>query len=337
MCLLGNGTVGHSAGLEPFHNGFDAFHFLDRDAVFRIVELHQTSQIPGFLLVNLPGIFLKHLVIILPYRLLKQVDRLRIVPVMFSLASKTVASDALQCQVRIQPQRIKCLTVEPFHIFFDFLHGDASHPADGMGKIFVDHFFGDSHSLKNLGSLIRLDCGNSHLGSDLDNSIQNCLIVIVNCRIIIFFQKSVFNHLPYGLMRQIRVHRACAVSEKRRKMMDFSWLCRLQNDRHGRTLFRPHEIMVHCRNRQKRRNRHMVFVHAPVCQNQDCSPVLIGTVHFNKKTVQRLFHRHVLKTDDGNFRRAESRFFHVLDLQKIRVGKNRIVDFQNLTVFRLLF
>ena len=168
--FLRNRTVGHGSGLKSPYNGIYTFYLFDGNAFLRISEVHETSQISGFLFINLSCILLKHCVIVLPDGLLEEVNRRRIVPVMLSLTAKTMPPHTLQCKIRLSSQWIKCLTVTQFHILLYLFHGNPAHPAEGVGKIRINDLFGDAHRLEDLGTLVRLDRGDAHLGRNLDDS-----------------------------------------------------------------------------------------------------------------------------------------------------------------------
>ena len=70
--------------------------------------------------------------------------------------------------------------------FLDIFQGDAANTAYRVGEILIDHFFVDADCLENLGTLIGLNRGNSHLGGNLHDSVQNRIVVIVHRRIVIF-------------------------------------------------------------------------------------------------------------------------------------------------------
>ena len=119
-------------------------------------------------------------------------------------------------------------------------------------------------------------------------------------------------------------------------MVHLSWLARLQNQGQGGTFFRPHQVMVNRRDSQQGRQGHMGLIHAPVCQDQDGSPLLIGLIHLQEEPLQRPVKGRILIADDGGLRHREAGHVHMLDFQQIRVGEDRIVYLQHLAVFRAL-
>ena len=115
-------------------------------------------------------------------------------------------------------------------LLLNILKSNTTHTAYRIREVSLDDFLGDTDCLENLGSLIRLDRRNSHLGSDLYDAMKNSVIIITDCCIIILVQHSVTDQLTDRLMCQIWIDRTCTVSEKCCKMMNLSRLCRLKND-----------------------------------------------------------------------------------------------------------
>ena len=160
--------------------------------------------------------------------------------------------------------------------------------------------------------------------------------IIIHRRVIILIKQPLFDQLPEGLQRQVRVHRTGPVSEQRRKMMNLSWLSGLQDEGHGRLLLRLHQILMDRRHRQEGRDRHMVLVHTPVGQDQDIGPVPVCLVHLHTQVLQGALQFRTLIVNDRNNRHAEPVPVKIFDLQHIRIRQNRILDLQHLAVFRFL-
>ncbi len=118
MSLLGDGTVGHGPGLEPLYNGLRAFHFLDGNAaVFLVFKIHQAPQVDGLpLLIESMTVFFKNLIVPCPGRLLQEMDGPGIIQMLLLPGPLLMAAHALQCQIHIQPQGIKCRGVKQIHI-----------------------------------------------------------------------------------------------------------------------------------------------------------------------------------------------------------------------------
>ena len=74
------------------------------------------------------------------------------------------------------------------HIVCDVLERDTADTADRIGKVLVHNILGDTDCLKDLCTLVRLDRGDTHLRCDLDNSVKNSGVVIVDCCIVVLVE-----------------------------------------------------------------------------------------------------------------------------------------------------
>ncbi len=81
----------------------------------------------------------------------------------------------------------------------------------------------------------------------------------------------------------------------------------------------------------------MIFVHSSVCKNQNISSLPNRPVSLNKQVINGFLKSRTLIIYDRNLCDFESVSFHTFDLQKIRIGKDRMIYFQHLTVFFFLF
>ncbi len=336
MGLLGDGAIGHGPRFKPGDDGIYALHLLQWNTLFGIIEIHQAPQIAGLFLIHHLRILFEHLVVALLGGLLQHMDRLRVIAVGFPGASHLMPAHAVQGQIRIEPQRVKGLRVQGVRLLRDIIQRDTAHTADGVGKVFIYNVRSDTDGLKNLGALIGLNRGNSHLGSNLYNAVKHRRIVILHCCVVILIQHSAVDLLADRLQSQIRVDRAGAVAQKRRKMMDLSRFPGFQHDGKGGALLRLYEMLMDSGDCQQGRDGHMVLIHAPVCQDQDICPVSVGSVHLHKQMVNRLGQLRVFVVGNGNLRHLKALNLHILDLQHICVCQDRVFNLQNLAVDGLL-
>ena len=72
------------------------------------------------------------------------------------------------------------------YIVLDIFQSDSADTAHGICEIFVNYILVDTDRFKDLGSLIRLDRGNTHLGRDLYDTGHDCVVVIIDRSVIIF-------------------------------------------------------------------------------------------------------------------------------------------------------
>ena len=205
--------------------------------------------------------------------------------------------------------------MELVYILCNIFQSNASDSAYRTCKIFIDNLFGDTDSLKNLGSLVRLDGGNTHLRSNLYNAVDNCVIIVLHCRIIIFVQQLFVNQFLYGFQGQIGIYPTGSVTQKSSEVMHFSGFPGLQNQRERSLLFGVYQVLVYCGNSQQGRNRHMIFVHTSVGKNKNIGPVFIGLIHLHKETVNSPLQLGALVIGNGNHSYLKTFFFHVFDFQ----------------------
>ena len=340
MGFLGQRAVAHGGGLEALDDGVYVLYFLDGDAGFGVVEFQQAAQvhIVAALIGRGGGVLLELAVVPRPDRLLQKVDSLGIVQVLLRRASAAefVGTHAGQIHVNVQPQRVERLLVAVFHVLLDIVDGDAAHPADGVGEVFVNDLFADAHRFKNLAALIGLDGGNAHLGGDLHDTRQHRLVVIVDGGVKILFQQPVADQIADALLRQIRVDGAGAEAQKRGKIMDKPGFAAFQNQRHGGALAGANQIFGHRADGQQTGNGDMILVNVPIGQNQDVRAVPISPVNVHEQPVDGLFQRGVFVVANGHGLHLETGNVHGLDFQQVRLREDGVVDFQNLAVFRVL-
>ena len=252
-------------------------------------------------------------------------DRLRIVAVIFTLAPALMASECRKLQIRRQAERVECLAVLQVDCCPDVFQCNPAHAAHGSREIILD-ILRNADRFKDLAALIRLDRGNPHLGRNLHDPEQDRVVVIIHCCIIVFIQQLVLDQLFDRSMGQIRIDCGSTVAEERRKMMHLPRFPGFQDQRHRRAFFCAHQMIMNSRNCKERRDRHMVFIHTPIGKDQDVRALSVSFVHFHKQMIQHAFHRRALVIKRGDLRALEAFLFHALDLQKIQIGQDRIVD-----------
>ena len=125
---------------------------------------------------------------------------------------------------------------------------------------------------------------------------------------------------------QIRVDCAGTVAEQCCEMVHLARLAGLQNNRKRSSLFRFYQMLMNRRYSQEGWNRHMVLIDAAVRENQDVGSCPVCTVNLDEKAVHRTVKRCALVVGDRNGHCLEAFDFHVLDLQHIGIGQDRIVD-----------
>ena len=186
-------------------------------------------------------VFLESCIIARLRGLLKRNDCFWAVKMVFGIfaAPELVISNAIQMRVHSgKPKRVVSLIVMEVHIVLDFFERNAFHAAHRVRKISVDDVAIYAHRLKNLRGLIRLNRGNAHFRRNFDDSIQNCLVVILDCGVIILVQNLFVDEFSNALVRQIRIDCARSVSQNHRGLMHIAHLRALKDNGNRRAFFR---------------------------------------------------------------------------------------------------
>ena len=144
--------------------------------------------------------------------------------------------------------------------------------------------------------------------------MENGVIIVVNCRMIILIKHSVIDQFLDGLLCQIWIDCAGTIADQCRKVMYLSWLGRLNDQCHTRSFLGSYQVLLHCRYRQQRRNRYMVLIHATVGKNDDVDTLTVCTVNLYIQTVNGTFQTGILIINDWNDFYLKALTLHVLDL-----------------------
>ena len=142
--------------------------------------------------------------------------------------------------------------------------------------------------------------------------------------------------MPDGLQRQIRVDGAGTIAQQSRKMMYFSRLSGFQDNGKRGSLFGLDQMLMYGRDSQQGRNRHMILIHAPVCQDQDVGAVPVYSVHFHKQVLDSSLKLCIFIVGDRYFHNLKTVYLHIFNLQHIRICQDRMLDLEHLAVDRLL-
>ena len=166
--------------------------------------------------------------------------------------------------------------------------------------------------------------------------MEHCQAVVIDRRIVILVKQPLFDQLPDGFQSQIGIHRAGPVSQKGCEMMYLPGLSGFQDQGKGGLLLGVHQVLMDRGHSQKRGNGHMVFIHAPVREDQDIGAVFVSLIHLHEKAGKGSLKPGALIISDGHRRHLKSLLLHVFDLQKVRAGQDRILNLQYLAVVRRL-
>ena len=332
--LLGDGAVAHRAGLEAADDRIDALHLFQRDAaVFGKPHLKRAPEGADVLfVVDEAGELFKGVVIAGAGRLLEQVDGHRAVEVLLLARPVLVQADRIEDRLGVQPQRVEGLAVAGLDVGGDFGEADAAHPADGAGEILVDDLSADADRFEQLAALVGLDGADPHFGGDFDDAVDDRLGVVVDGGVVVLIQQAVLDHVLDRFEGQVGVDGRRAVPQKCREVVDLPRLRSFQHQRDRRPLFGPDQVFGDGRNRQQRGDRHMVFIHPAVGEDDDVIAVPVGPVDAVLDMVQGLGEAGAFVVEDRHRCHLEAGLLHITDLEHVKVGEDGVVDPQDVAV-----
>ena len=290
MGFPGQGSEAHGPRLEMADDLFDRLHFLDRDGRSHRHKLQKAAQgvgVPG--VVDQFCVFLKPLKGICAHCLLQGYDGLGTVEVVLAVLAPAqgMKSHGIQGRVSLQAQGVKGMVVAEGHALLDLPDADPADAADCAGEILVHHFSAQANGLENAGGLVGLNGGDAHFGRDLDNASQEGCIVVLDCCVIILVQNSQIDQFSDALMGQVGTDCPGAEAQEGGDLVDIPGLAALQDQGDSRPLFGPHQVLLHAGDRQEGGDGHVVFVHAPVRQDDDVAALCRCPVNSDIELVQR--------------------------------------------------
>ena len=149
---------------------------------------------------------------------------------------------------------------------------------------------------------------------------------------VILVHETEVDELGNAFVGQVWVHGPHAEAQKSRDLMHVPGFAALQDQGHRRPLPGLHQVLLHGRYRQQRRDRHMVLVHATVRENNDVGALGRGPVHGNVELGQGLLQGSVLVEQKRDDPRPEILPVQSLDGQKLYPGQDRRIQLQNTAV-----
>ena len=138
--FLADRAVGHGAGFEPFDDGFDWLDFLEGDDIRGELEEKQAAQgakVFG-LVIHQGGVFLEHLVVVVPGGELQFVNGFRVEQVILAVVTPLVLTAGIEHLSKVRARREGPLVAHQ-HLLRDRFQADALHPGRSPGKEPVNH------------------------------------------------------------------------------------------------------------------------------------------------------------------------------------------------------
>src|SRR6185437_11328026 len=147
--------------------------------------------------------------------------------------------------------------MQPERLFRDFEKSDAFDVARGTGKVLVDERAAQSDRFEDLRAAVGLIGRYAHLGHDLVQALADRLDVTLLSLLGRYLGHELAK-LADRLEREKRMDRLGAVSGQQRELMDLARRSGLHDETRARTQSLAHEMLMDCRGREQRRDRHQL-------------------------------------------------------------------------------
>ncbi len=174
----------------------------------------------------------------------------------------------------------------------DHLEPDTPEFGGGAGEVPVDEFLTQTEGLEDLGSAIRGDGRDPHLGHHLEHALAESLDEIAHRDLGgDLGQRAGPDHRLHGLHGQIGVDRGRAVADQQRDVVHLAHITGLHQHRRQSAGLLAHEMVVDRGHEQQRRDRCMLGVGVPIAEDQESDTRLDGGVDLREDLLQPLLQR----------------------------------------------
>ena len=269
--FLGDRPVAHRAGLEAAHDRLDGLHLLDPHRVRGVAEVHQAAQRTELLgvVVDHRAVFLERLVAVGAAGVLQLVDGLRIGDVELAAGAVLVLASRRKAGGDDGALGRKTALVPHAGFIGHHVDADAAHARGRPGEVLVDEVLGEPHRLEDLGAVVALDGADPHLGDHLHQALDHRLQVLLLRLGGGAGDQSLAHQVVHRLEGEIGVHRARAVPDEEREVVDLARLAALHDQAALGALALADQVMLHRGDGQQRGDGGIVRIVTPVGEDDD--------------------------------------------------------------------
>ena len=159
--------------------------------------------------------------------------------------------------------------VHPDRLLGDGEDADAADLARGAAEILVDQRLLEADRLEQLRAAVRHVGRDAHLRHDLRQTLADRLDVVVGRLVAAEIARQVLAQVEQRLEREVGMDRLGAVAGEHREVMDLARRAGLDHQPGGRAQAFANEVLVHRRERQRRRQRDQLATDPSVADDDD--------------------------------------------------------------------
>ena len=279
--LLADRAVGHRAGREPLDDLGDRLDLLDRDRLATgaagVLEPEQPAQ--GHqalgLLVDARGVLLEHVVAPGTGGVLETEDGLGVEQVGLALATPLVLAADGELAVRRADAAARVRRAVPHRdLLGDHVELDAAELGRRAGEVAVHQGLREPDGLEDLRTGVGGHRGDAHLGHHLQHALAQRLDEVLDRDLgvgldVVALAREVLD----GLHREVGVDRRGAVPDQQGHVVDLAHVAGLDEQADLGAGLLAHQVVVHGRGEQQRRDRRQVGGGVPVREHDDARAI----------------------------------------------------------------
>ena len=253
----------------------DRLDLLDRDGARVGLEVHQAAERAEVLrlVVDEGRVLLPRPVVAGADRPLEAVDRLRVEEVVLASGPVLVLAAGRQALVDDGAPRREPALVPHAGLLGHRVDPDPADAARGPGEVLVHEVLGQADGLEDLGAVVALDRRDPHLGDHLDDPLGDGLRVLPLRLLGVAGDHPEPDEVVEGLEGEVRVHRARAVGDEEREVVDLARLARLEDEPDAGARPLVDQVVVDRREGEERGDRRVLGVVAAVGEDDEVEPL----------------------------------------------------------------
>ena len=150
-------------------------------------------------------------------------------------------------------------------------HADAFHVRRGAGEVFIHQHLGQTHRLKYLRAGVRHVGGDTHFGHHLAQALAHGLDEILDGFLAIHAraERALVGEIQQRFQRQIRMNSLRTVAAQQGEVMHLARRAGFNHQTRAGAQALVDEMLVNCRHREQRGDRHVVAIHLAVGDDND--------------------------------------------------------------------